>query len=319
MIIALLATPIVEPRRTHGLSTKAPPMFIFGSSYVDTGNLNPNDKETWPGAPAGRFSNGYVLTDAIAEALNMSMPTNFQKRRVKEPNGLNFASGGSGVLAMSGLVLPISSQIESFQSVISSYTPQDLASAIVIYSPSGDDYYNALTTQALPLSSIYPLTANVGKQISADLVKLYGLGLRKFLVTYLPPTGCLPLASAMNMYRSCNDTWTTNVAQPHNARVFKNVLGLRHYFKNGSIALLDLYSAFSLAQAKLGNGSLKPCCIGHDKSTKCGNLDARGEPAYRLCSNPSLGFYWDDTIHPTEAGWKLVVKQFQHILLQIVQ
>ncbi|MCO5570751.1 hypothetical protein L7F22_024479 [Adiantum nelumboides] len=162
-IVALCATPIANAGKSHGSFTKAPPMFVFGSSYVDTGNLDPNDNarpspwskpygETWPGTPVGRFSNGYVLTDAIAEALNMSIPVNYVKRHGTASSGLNFAKGGSGVLATSGHHLPISSQIDFFQNVLSSYTPQDLASAIVIYCPSGEDYYDALATKASSLS-----------------------------------------------------------------------------------------------------------------------------------------------------------------------
>eukprot|EP00250_Pteridium_aquilinum_P000349 c10389_g1_i2 orf=113-1033(-) len=306
-------------------------MFVFGSSYVDTGNVNPGDTarpypwskpygETWPRKPAGRYSDGHVLTDAIAQALKLRVPTTFRgaKGAVKQANGVNFAEGGSGVLPTVGFA-PISSQIDAFQSLVSTYTPQELASAIVLYCTAGDDYFQYLTSQPSLLSNIYPLTVSVGKQISVDLVKLYGLGLRKFMVTYLPPTGCLPIACGENFYQSCNDTWTTNIAQPHNARVFKNVLGLRHYFKNGTILLLDLFSAFNSTQSTIGNGGLKPCCVGNNSSSKCSSLGARGILAYSLCSNPSSQFYWDDMIHPTEAGWQAVVKQLQPTLNQIIK
>ncbi|PNX79552.1 GDSL esterase/lipase [Trifolium pratense] len=46
-------------------------LFVFGDSYVDTGNFldSPSYKApygiTFPGKPAGRFSDGRVLTDYI--------------------------------------------------------------------------------------------------------------------------------------------------------------------------------------------------------------------------------------------------------------
>ena len=193
---------------------------------------------------------------------------------------------------------------------MSRFTPSDLATSVALYTTAGDDYLHYLTLQNSGVEGIYPLTVSVGKQISSDLIRLYQLGLRKFAVTYLPPTGCLPVATKPSSYRACNDTWTANVAQPHNARVFKNVLGLRHYFANGTIVNLDLYSAFLSAQAS----RLKPCCSGTSPTSKCSNFGPDGKPAYSLCPDPKSQFYWDDLIHPTEAGWQAVVKQLQNSL-----
>eukprot|EP00250_Pteridium_aquilinum_P002841 c13065_g1_i1 orf=97-1098(+) len=299
-------------------------MFVFGSSYVDIGNVNPHDSsrpypwsvpygESWPGTPWGRYSNGHVLSDALAAALNTAPSVSISQLSggINGTVGLNFAAGGSGVLSAYGYPT-ISSQIDAFQRVASSFTAQELASAVVVYSTAGDDYFYYLTVQKAPIEGIYPLTVNVGKQISTDLIRLYQLGLRKFAVTYLPPTGCLPIATANSSFSSCNETWSVNVAQPHNARIFKNVLGLRHYFNNGSIVNLDLYSAFTSAQSSLGG--LKPCCAGTTPASKCGSVGPGGVPAYSLCPNPNSKFYWDDSIHPTEAGWKAVVNQLQSAL-----
>ncbi|KAE9619287.1 putative carboxylesterase [Lupinus albus] len=50
-------------------------LFVFGDSYVDTGNYlnSPSYKPpygiTYPGYPSGRFSNGRVLTDYLGNFL----------------------------------------------------------------------------------------------------------------------------------------------------------------------------------------------------------------------------------------------------------
>mgnify|MGYP000594909856 FL=1 len=53
-------------------------MFVFGSSYGDTGNVQRQDSgrpypwsvpygETWPGIPSGRYSDGHVLSEVLGK------------------------------------------------------------------------------------------------------------------------------------------------------------------------------------------------------------------------------------------------------------
>jgi phospholipase/lecithinase/hemolysin len=39
----------------------------------------------------------------------------------------------------------------------------------------------------------------------------------------------------------------------------------------------------------------------------CGQRSPSGEHLYDLCENPDKFFYWDE-MHPTNAGWKAVMK-----------
>lgn len=56
-------------------------MFVFGDSYVDTGNNRKPAAKSWqypygitfPGKPTGRFSDGRVLTDYLGNSLNFTI------------------------------------------------------------------------------------------------------------------------------------------------------------------------------------------------------------------------------------------------------
>ena len=70
-------TEVVEgTKKSYGVYDKnSVKVFVFGDSYADTGNFvgSPSYKSpygiTFPGKPAGRFSDGRVLTDYIGNYL----------------------------------------------------------------------------------------------------------------------------------------------------------------------------------------------------------------------------------------------------------
>ncbi|KAF8656431.1 hypothetical protein HU200_060704 [Digitaria exilis] len=100
-----------------------PAMFVFGDSLVDVGNNNQLAKcnvtcqanyqpfgVDYPPchSPTGRFSNGYNLADQLAQLLGFDesppaflSPSNASASR-RTSTGINFASGGSGLLPTTG-------------------------------------------------------------------------------------------------------------------------------------------------------------------------------------------------------------------------
>jgi hypothetical protein len=63
----------------HHINHHSKKLFVFGDSYVDTGNTKKNKPGSWkepygitsPGKPTGRFSDGRVLTDFIGTLINL--------------------------------------------------------------------------------------------------------------------------------------------------------------------------------------------------------------------------------------------------------
>lgn len=92
-------------------------MFVFGSSLVDNGNNNFLRNSTaradyqpygidFPWGPSGRFSNGRNPVDVLGELLQLpSLIPPFADPRTggaRIVHGVNFASGGSGILDNTG-------------------------------------------------------------------------------------------------------------------------------------------------------------------------------------------------------------------------
>lgn len=92
-------------------------MFVFGSSLVDNGNNNflqvsmaKADYSPYgidfPLGPSGRFTNGKNVIDLLGDKLKLGyyIPpfTNPSTKGTKVVHGVNYASGGSGILDDTG-------------------------------------------------------------------------------------------------------------------------------------------------------------------------------------------------------------------------
>ncbi|XP_048442447.1 GDSL esterase/lipase At5g03610-like [Pyrus x bretschneideri] len=131
-------------------------LFVFGDSYADTGNVgksvSPSWKEpygiTFPGKPAGRFSDGRVLTDYLAQFLGIRSPLPYALRKYakksKLENGMNFAYGGTGVFDTLVSGPNLTTQIGFFQLLLEQekvYDKRDLIkSSVALVSVAGNDY-----------------------------------------------------------------------------------------------------------------------------------------------------------------------------------
>ncbi|CAA7395038.1 unnamed protein product [Spirodela intermedia] len=116
-----------------GLVSGAVVQFIFGDSLIDVGNNNYLSKSlaraTLPwygidfgnGLPNGRFSNGRTVSDIVGDMMGLPRPPAFLDPAVNEDvilaSGLNYASGGAGILneTSSFFRLSLYKQIELFQ------------------------------------------------------------------------------------------------------------------------------------------------------------------------------------------------------------
>ena len=168
-------------------------MFVFGDSYVDTGNLKKSNVVAWkppygisfPGKPSGRHSDGKVFTDFIgiisnfyavnysfrvwvlicdfnvaASAFHIPIPVLHSQRDINSNMlrfGMNFATGGTGVFSTWPRLPSTNTQINQLQELIGNgvYSTKNLPSSLVLfYVPSNT--YNAFIIQQRGTVEVIP-------------------------------------------------------------------------------------------------------------------------------------------------------------------
>ncbi|KAK1296623.1 GDSL esterase/lipase [Acorus calamus] len=207
-----------------------PPVYIFGDSTADVGNNNflpgntakanfPHNGIDFPHQKAtGRFSNGFNGVDFIAKTMGhlRSPPpflsftnTTFHKHIFK---GVNFASGGSGILDSTGSTLTMRMQLKHFSTVRSNISArvgekaadEILSKSIFIVSTGGNDLF-AFFAQFGPVNTTEreKFVATLISNYEDHIKTLYNLGARKFAIIGVPNVGCCPSIRSSNPTGDC--------------------------------------------------------------------------------------------------------------------
>ncbi|KAK1570889.1 hypothetical protein Q3G72_008612 [Acer saccharum] len=331
-----MLTAAVKGQHGHCDSVK---LFVFGDSYVDTGNLgkfSPSWKEpyglSFPGKPSGQFSDGRILTDYIASYFGIKSPVPFERRNITTKSGLeygmNFAYGGTGVFKTLVDQPNMTIQIDHFQQILDKnvYTKQNLNKSVALVSVAGNDYTTFIAKNG-SLQYMPDFTKKLVKQLAMDLKRIKGLGVENVLVTAVEPLGCYPALTAKNSYQKCIEIFNS-AAQFHNLQLKDAVNKLNtdtniHNSTASSFIFLNVYGSFMSAlnkkhfKGKLEvKNPLEPCCVGLDDKYSCGSVDDKGVKKYSVCENPELSFFWDN-VHPTQSGWHAVSSSLNSSLHRI--
>jgi phospholipase/lecithinase/hemolysin len=244
-------------------------LVVFGDSLSDTGRVFRATSGLYPPDPPyfqGRYSNGRVWVEYLAERLNLSTS---QVR--------NFACGGATSGSASdnfaqGLVPGLLSQV---QSLIQAQPRLDAAVLYVVWA-GANDYLQGANNAA-------PTVSNVRESIDS----LISAGATRILVANLPNLGELPATR-----NSTNSANLTTLSQMHNQGLRRSlkVLGQRH--SNLDMMLLDvnaLYQDAIIHPSKFGFTNVTGACVS-------------GTTA---CSAPQQFLFWDG-IHPTTATHEIL-------------
>ncbi|OWM79099.1 GDSL esterase/lipase At5g03610-like [Punica granatum] len=309
-------------------------LFVFGDSYADTGNNRKSESSwkipygiTFPGKPAGRFSDGRVLTDFIAKSFGLKSPVQYQWRKLIGTkyleHGMNFAYGGSGVFDTLAPYPNMTAQIDLFEQLLKddTFCAANVNSSLTVVTLSGNDY-SAYKAKNGNVVSLRAFINTVIRQLGANLRRLYELGTRKVVVAALQPLGCLPSSTVATSFQKCNEEVNLLVGL-HNQLLHQAVAYLNTQTASSTFVVADIYSSFlSVLNNGTGHGQskfenpLKPCCVGVSKDFNCGSIERNGTKMYTVCEDPKSSFFWDSA-HPTEAGWRAVYSSLSSTLRQL--
>lgn len=323
------------PKPCMSSSASSPALFIFGDSIADSGNNNhlatlakvdyyPYGIDFPGGVASGRFSNGYNALDYMAFNLGLPLIPFFAEPSTKGHRllqGVNFASGGSGIQAYTGRfygeLIPMDDQIRNFQlvkqqivEIIGAAQTDDLLANSAYYVVTGSNdwlqsYYFLLSPLRVLHTPAQYRDLLIDKLIS-QVEAIYNIGARKVGVAGLPPLGCCP--SQLLEYRSNGSCikFLNDVSADFNDHLISKLLALNDKLPNASIVYNNIYTPIIDAvenpyafNFKIANHA---CCgIG-----KYGGFLTclRG---LKPCENVEDHMYWD-AYHPTDKFYPQLVK-----------
>lgn len=309
-------------------SAKVPAVIVFGDSSVDAGNNNqistilksnfePYGRDFVDGKATGRFSNGKIPTDFIAEAFQVkpTIPAYLDPTYdIKDfATGVCFASAGTGYdNATSDVlsVIPLWKELEyykEYQQRLRDYLGKEKANEVL----SESMYLVSLGTNdflenyyIMPgRSSEYSIEEyqNFLAEIARNFItELHQLGARKISIGGLPPMGCLPLERTTNFFYGgdCIEEYN-NVASNFNGklqalvvRMNKEVAGLRLVLSNPYDILLNIIrnpESFGFEKVAVA------CCA--TGMFEMGYMCDKYNPF--TCTDANKYVFWD-SFHPSE-------------------
>ncbi|WP_293114689.1 SGNH/GDSL hydrolase family protein [Moorena sp. SIO4G3] len=301
-------------------------LYVFGDSLSDPGNVfniskasnqvNPTIPITPQSPPyfQGRFSNGPIWVDYLADALDIEVKpstdlsvllpdspilspititpdgprASFFFNGATTTQSVNFAFGGSttGLAGIGefGAFLPgLLTQVAGFTNdLIVSDQMADPNALYILWSGSND--YRSFDP---------PNPTQVVGNIETALNSLYNFGARNFLVLNLPDLGKIPQGLRLGSVLS---TGLTDLTEQHNSLLDSTLNVLSQSLPDINLIFFDEYDLFNQVVTNPGN-------FGFTNVTgTC--LD---EATFIACANPDEFIFWDST-HPTTASNQILAE-----------
>ncbi|XP_024384158.1 GDSL esterase/lipase 6 [Physcomitrium patens] len=330
--VVLAAIPVVpvDATRAHK-EFDVPAIFAFGDSLGDAGTNSfipqataradfPPYGKTFFRKPTGRFTNGRTIVDFIAQKLDLPLTPPFLEPHASFTKGVNFASGGSGLLdstSADDFSVPMSAQVQQFaiakatlEKQLDAHRAGSLISKSIFLFISGSNDLSAFLRDA-QLQQQVNATQFVASLIDVyqkSLLAVYHAGARKAIVVGVGPLGCSPLARASNTANPGECVEVANqLALGFNAALKQMVDGLRAALPGFNLVLantFDTVSAMITDGKAFGLDNVTAACCGAgflNAQVQCGKPVPPSLPGavQDFCRRPFKSLFWD-VLHPTE-------------------
>ncbi|KAL0857547.1 hypothetical protein Bca101_062701 [Brassica carinata] len=286
---------------------------------MDTGNNNdiptllksnfpPYGKEFPGGIPTGRFSDGKVPSDIIANTLGIAKTLPPYLGSNLKPNdllkGVVFASGGSGYDPLTSKLLQHFGE-EKVKFI--------LEKSVFLVVASSNDLGETYWARSLEYSR------NTYAEYLADLAsefikKLSGLGAKKIGVFSAVPVGCVPAQRTLfgGFKRECYET-LNNMAMHFNSKLSSSMDALQKELPS-KLVYIDIYKTLHDIMTNSSRYGFKVAdkgCCGTGRielAALCNKLTPF------TCSDPSTHVFFD-SYHPTEKAYQIItdklMKEYQ--------
>lgn len=323
-------------------------LFSLGDSITDAGNLAivaPNISamafpygKTFFHRPNGRFCDGRLIVDFIAEALKLPLLTPFLAGNKAEDfrQGANFAVSGATALSQQffkdmGLDLAIippfslDVQVEWFMRVLNMLGPTEQerkdimsSSLFLVGEIGGNDYNHPFFQNRSFRDEIKSLVPKVIGKIENATKVLIGLGAKTIVVPGNFPIGCMP--RYLTMFQSNNPgdydysgciRWLNDFAEEHNRAVRLMLERIRLRDPTVTVVYGDYYGTIlEITRSPDKHGFRKDvaltACCGDGGPHNSGTLFSCNATSI-LCPDPSKHISWDG-LHLTEAAYQFVAR-----------
>ncbi|TPX69454.1 hypothetical protein SpCBS45565_g02444 [Spizellomyces sp. 'palustris'] len=292
---------------------------VFGDSFSDTGNIE--RIYGFPAAPyyQGRFSNGLVWVEYIAQALNNATM-------------VNQAYGGA-VANRQNLPLGASTRNSTYPPDVNEQLAWYLGNTTALPDPTttlypifvgANDYLHTLAAGGLPV------TSTIAGSVVTFIKSLHTSNLKasRMVVMTLPDFAKIP--SFTRLTKSSNSTGlsadtlaqlATSFSTQHNAALEKGIKELVASTPGLRIDLVDLFGLFNKAISNPPSFNLTNVtapCLSFSPGTTPTAADTAGNKDPSLvttCSTPDSYLFWDNT-HPTTIAHKFVADEALRVFNQ---
>ncbi|KAM7274536.1 hypothetical protein ACFE04_016402 [Oxalis oulophora] len=309
-------------------------LYVFGDSLVDSGNnvvlaggkpMPPYGVDFYQHKPTGRATNGKTVADYFALYLGLPLTPAYltlsELKKRKSMTGINYASGGSGILPTSNdcnnvktknPCLPLDTQIDLYQHFVQNNLVKMFKNltdfkkyqsrALFFVSTGVNDLSNNLT-KTIPPGTFDDYLLD---QLAIRLKRLYGLGARKFLVNNMPPKGCFPV-SQIGKYKSycpksMDEKVHYNILLPNMLKKLQSILPGSKFSQSDIFKFLV---EFRINARKYGvTDVLHPCCPEkqhYNGTEKC-------LPNSTYCKNRNTHMFFD-MYHPSQIANNLYAEK----------